>query len=54
MQSIAKSVMTGTDFEDIKQTIDIINSISVYDIKEITAKYLPSNNLSKVRLLSSL
>jgi predicted Zn-dependent peptidase len=52
MQSLSKSILMKSDFEDIHETIEIINNIQSLDIKEIVSKYIKPDALSKIRILS--
>ncbi|MDX9789593.1 MAG: pitrilysin family protein [Candidatus Kapaibacterium sp.] len=52
MQSLAKSVLMKSDFEDIHDTIKIIDSVNALTLKETVSKYI-SNNLSTVKLIPS-
>jgi predicted Zn-dependent peptidase len=53
MQSIAKSVLTNSEFENIYDTINIIDSLKANDIKDTVAKYISTDKLSKVRFIGS-
>ena len=51
MQSLSKSILMKSDFENIHETIEIINNIQSLDIKEIVAKYIKPDALSKIRIV---
>ncbi|MBX3043461.1 MAG: insulinase family protein [Candidatus Kapabacteria bacterium] len=51
MQGLAKAVFMESGFENIKETISIINDVSADDIKNTVAKYINSDNLSSVRFI---
>lgn len=52
MQLLSKSLLMKTDFEDIRQNAEMIDSITSLDIKEAIAKYIGNDKFSKVRLIS--
>ncbi len=51
MQSLAKNILMKTDFEDINETIENINSIKSDEIKEFVAKHISPHKLSVVKMI---
>lgn len=51
MQSLAKSIMMKDEFENIQQTIDVIDGLKSQDIKDVVAEYIVPEKLSRIHLI---